>query len=71
MTKVKFPTLSKTRRILIKCPRGCTQHRTKSHNLGEKKTFDVKLNKCSNCGFSKLPATAKFYGPGFKKASQL
>lgn len=31
------------------CPRGCTQHRTKSHRLAESRTFDG--IKCSNCGF--------------------
>jgi len=31
------------------CPTGCGQYRTKSYNLGEKKTFDGR--KCSNCGF--------------------
>ena len=31
------------------CPRGCTQHRTKSGRLAEKKTFDGV--KCDNCGF--------------------
>lgn len=57
--------------MMIRCPRGCTQDRTRSYNLKEKKTFDTETNHCSNCGFSKLPATAKFHGAGFRKASQL
>ena len=31
------------------CPRGCTQHRTRSHRLAERRTFDG--TRCSNCGF--------------------
>ncbi|KKN76229.1 hypothetical protein LCGC14_0372550 [marine sediment metagenome] len=69
--KVKFPTNLQTKKRLIKCPRGCTQHRTKSHRLQERKTFDSVNNICFNCGFKKLPETAKFYGAGFKKASRL
>ena len=56
---------------MITCPTGCTQKRTKSYRLAEKKTFDTETNKCSNCGFSKLPETAKFHGAGFKKANSL
>ena len=56
---------------MITCPTGCTQKRTKSYRLAEKKTFDTETNKCSNCGFSKLPESAKFHGAGFKKASEL
>ena len=32
------------------CPRSCTQHRTKSGRLAEKRTFDG--TRCSNCGFT-------------------
>jgi len=56
---------------LIFCPTGCTQHRTKSYRLSERKTFNIITNKCSNCGFSKVPASGKFHGPGFRKASEL
>jgi len=72
MRKEKFPTnMRTTTHKLIICPTGCTQKRTKSYRLAEKKTFNTETNKCSNCSFTKLPKTAKFYGPGFKKASNL
>ena len=32
------------------CPRSCTQHRTRSGRLAERKTFDGK--RCHNCGFA-------------------
>jgi len=47
MIKVKLPTQLKTK--LRNCPRGCTQRRTRSYWLAEKKTFDG--HRCSNCGF--------------------
>ena len=47
MKKIKLPTALQTK--LRNCPRGCTQRRTSSYWLAEKKTFDG--HKCANCGF--------------------
>jgi len=47
------------------CPTGCTQRRTKSYRLAEKKTFDGR--RCINCGF--LTIQGKFE-PVFKKFSK-
>ena len=44
------------------CPTGCTQRRTKSYRLAEKKTFDGR--RCMNCGF--LTIQGKFE-PTFRK----
>jgi len=77
---IKAPFMLSWRRIMmpqnndkmIHCPTGCSQHRTKSYRLyAGKKTFNTRTQKCNNCGFSKLPDTAKFHGAGFKKASTL
>lgn len=63
MKQVKLPTQLKTK--LQVCPAGCTQRRTKSYRLAEKKTFDGR--KCMNCGF--LTVQGKFT-PTFKKFSK-
>jgi len=55
----------------ISCPTRCTQKRGRNYNLSEKNTFDTETNKCSFCGFYKLPASAKLHGAGFRKASEL
>jgi|APSaa5957512535_1039671.scaffolds.fasta_scaffold05881_14 hypothetical protein len=69
--KTKFPSQITGNHRLINCPIGCTQHRTKSYRLAERKTFDPKKGICWNCNFKKLPKDAKFHGVGFKKASEL
>lgn len=48
------------------CPTGCTQYRTKSHRLAEKKTFNGKS--CSNCGFITLEGE---FTPTFKSAKDI
>lgn len=72
---VKLPTQMRTstyeKKFFIECPTGCTSRRTDSYQLAQRKTFDIRTNKCTNCGFSKLPKDAKLYGAGFKKASEL
>jgi len=72
---VKLPTQMRTstyeKKFFIECPTGCTQHRNPKQRMLHKRTFDIRTNKCSNCGFSKAPADAKFHGAGFKKASEL
>ena len=63
MKQEKFPTQLTTK--LRMCPTGCTQRRTKSYRLAEKKTFDGR--RCINCGF--LTIQGKFE-PVFKKFSK-
>lgn len=60
MKQVKLPTQLKTK--LRICPTGCTQKRTKSYRLAEKKTFDGR--RCMNCGFLALQGKFK---PTFRK----
>lgn len=65
-------TTSKSQKEFLEiCPVRCTQDRTNCYRLKEKKTFDIRANKCLNCGFTKLPKNAKMHGAGFKKASDL
>ncbi len=60
------PKLLKQRCVrtqLRNCPTGCTQRRTKSYRLAEKKTFDGR--KCYNCGFFAI--AGRDFKPHFKK----
>lgn len=60
------PKLLKQRCVraqLRSCPTGCTQRRTKSYRLAEKKTFDGR--KCYNCGFFAI--AGRDFKPHFKK----
>ena len=70
MRKEKFPTTQTPHKLII-CPTNCTQHRTKSFRLAEKKTFDPIKGKCNNCKFKTVPAGAVFHGPGWKSAKEL
>jgi len=63
MKQVRLPTQLKTK--LRNCPSGCTQRRTKSYRLAEKKTFDGR--KCSNCGFLTIQGE---FEPNFQKFSR-
>ena len=63
MKQVKLPTQLQTK--LRVCPSGCTQRRTKSFRLAEKKTFDGR--RCMNCGFLTIQGEFK---PTFKKFSK-
>ena len=47
----------KEKRKLTVCPTGCTQERTASYWLSEKKTFDGR--RCTNCNFQINSACAK------------
>ena len=49
------------------CPRSCTQHRTRSGRLAERRTFDG--TRCSNCGFA--PGGDGDMGVRFEKASDM
>ena len=60
MKKVKLPTQLITK--LRVCPTGCTQRRTKSYRLAERKTFDGR--RCMNCGFIMIQGD---FNPTFKK----
>lgn len=55
--KTKLPTQSKSnnkdKQFLIMCPTGCTQYRTNTYRMKEKKTFDTRNNRCRNCNFYK------------------
>ena len=55
--KAKIPTQLKShtsdKKFMILCPTGCTQNRTKSYRMSEKKTFDTRNNRCRNCNFYK------------------
>jgi hypothetical protein len=55
--KQRFPTEYKTKKpdkkFFITCPTGCSQDRTKSYRMSEKKTFDTRNNRCRNCNFYK------------------
>lgn len=69
--RIKQPTIESTTSqenpYLIKCPRACTQRRTESYYLAEKKTFDLRTNHCNNCGFTKSSKSQE-HVPVFTKA---